>query len=254
MTDVEIELKIAVCDDSQADRNILGQLLRKTACDSGIPIHIMEYASGEELMEDILAEHDILFLDIQMDGMDGQETAFAFRSQNRKAVLAFVTGVAMPTPEMFKVYPYRYLLKQELLTKGKEDMSAILKEAVNRQKHVYVTAVYKGKMMQIDSDSILYISLKKRGCQIWSSREKEENPVNCNSRLADMYAALETQDFAHAHNSYIVNLKHVAKVEGNLLVLMDGTALSISRSRKEEFYQKFARYLGKKYPKKQPCV
>ena len=254
MTDVEIELKIAVCDDSQADRNILGQLLRKTACDSGIPIHIMEYASGEELMEDILAEHDILFLDIQMDGMDGQETAFAFRSQNRKAVLAFVTGVAMPTPEMFKVYPYRYLLKQELLTKGKEDMSAILKEAVNRQKHVYVTAVYKGKMMQIDSDSILYISLRKRGCQIWSSREKEENPVNCNSRLADMYAALETQDFAYAHNSYIVNLKHVAKVEGNLLVLMDGTALSISRSRKEEFYQKFARYLGKKYPKKQPCV
>lgn len=60
-----------------------------------------------------------------------------------------------------------------------------------------------------------------------------------------MYAALETQDFAYAHNSYIVNLKHVAKVEGNLLVLMDGTALSISRSRKEEFYQKFARYLGK---------
>ena len=56
-------------------------------------------------MEDILSEHDILFLDIQMEGMDGQETAFAFRSQNRNAVLVFVTGVAVPTPEMFKVYP-----------------------------------------------------------------------------------------------------------------------------------------------------
>lgn len=56
-------------------------------------------------------------------------------------------------------------------------------------------------------------------------------------------------NFAYAHNSYVVNLKYVAKVEGNLLVLMDGTALTISRSRKEEFHKAFARYLGNKYPK-----
>lgn len=75
--DVETELKVAVCDDSQADRNILSQLVKKTADDMGIPVHIQEYSSGENLMEDILSEHDILFLDIQMEGMDGQETAFA---------------------------------------------------------------------------------------------------------------------------------------------------------------------------------
>ena len=249
--DVETELKVAVCDDSQADRNILSQLVKKTADDMGIPVHIQEYASGENLMEDILSEHDILFLDIQMEGMDGQETAFAFRSQNRNAVLVFVTGVAVPTPEMFKVYPYRYLLKQELLSKGREDMSAILKKAAERKKHVYLTAFYKGKMMQLDTDRILYISLKKRGCQIWLNQEKEESPINCNSRLADIYAGLEMHNFAYAHNSYVVNLKYVAKVEGNLLVLMDGTALTISRSRKEEFHKAFARYLGNKYPKKQ---
>ena len=69
--DVETELKVAVCDDSQADRNILSQLVKKTADDMGIPVHIQEYSSGENLMEDILSEHDILFLDIQMEGMDG---------------------------------------------------------------------------------------------------------------------------------------------------------------------------------------
>lgn len=245
-----MELKAAVCDDSQADRNVLSQLLKKTADDMGITVHILEYSSGEELMQDILSEHDILFLDIQMEGMDGQETAFAFRSQNRNAVLVFVTGVAVPTPEMFKVYPYRYLLKQELLSKGREDMAAVLKKAADRQRHVYLTAFYKGKMMQLDCDKILYISLKKRGCQIWLNQE-EESPINCNSRLADIYDSLGMHHFAYAHNSYIVNLKYVAKVEGNLLVLIDGTALTISRSRKEEFYKAFTCYLGNKYPKKQ---
>ena len=38
--DVETELKVAVCDDSQADRNILSQLVKKTADDMGIPVHI----------------------------------------------------------------------------------------------------------------------------------------------------------------------------------------------------------------------
>lgn len=246
-----MELKAAVCDDSAADRYLVGQMLRKTAEDAGIQIAIYEYASGEELIKDIFAAHDILFLDIQMQGMDGQETADQFRRQNKNAVLAFVTGVVMPTPDMFRVYPYRYLLKQEMAGKGRGDMEDILREAVRRQERVYLKAVFKNKMMQIDTDRILYISLRKRGCQIWLNQETEENPVNCNSRLAEIYEELKAHDFVYAHNSYIVNLKHVIKAEGNVLELAGGTTLTISRSRKEEFCRSFARYLGRKYNKKQ---
>ena len=48
-----------------------------------------------------------------------------------------------------------------------------------------------------------------------------------------------------------MRMKHVIKAEGNVLELADGTALTISRSRKEEFCRSFARYLGRKYNKKQ---
>lgn len=131
---METELKVAVCDDSQADRNILSQLVKKTAGDMGIPVHIQEYASGENLMGRIFFQNMIFsFWISRWKEWTDRRTAFAFRSQNRNAVLVFVTGVAVPTPEMFKVYPYRYLLKQELLSKGREDMSAILKKAAGTE-------------------------------------------------------------------------------------------------------------------------
>ena len=40
---------------------------------------------------------------------------------------------------------------------------------------------------------------------------KRKSPINCNSRLADIYAGLEMHNFAYAHNSYVVNLKYVAR-------------------------------------------
>ena len=82
-------------------------------------------------------------------------------------------------------------------------------------------------------------------------QDPEENPENCNSRQSEIYEELKEHDFVYAQNSYIVNLKHVIKAEGNVLELADGTALTISRSRKEEFCRSFARYLGRKYNKKQ---
>ena len=100
-------------------------------------------------------------------------------------------------------------------------MSAILKKAAERKKHVYLTAFYKGKMMQLDSDRILYISLKKRGCQIWLNQEKDESPINCNSRLADIYAGLEMHNFAYAHNSYIaVSYTHLDVYKRQMPILL----------------------------------
>ena len=66
-------MKIAVCDDSREDRGGLRELLE--AC--GYDFEIREYGSGEELYADMgyVRECGIVFLDINMEGMDGLEAA-----------------------------------------------------------------------------------------------------------------------------------------------------------------------------------
>lgn len=109
-----MELKAAVCDDSSADRYLVSQMLRKTAEDMGIPVRIYEYTSGEELMKDIFTTHDILFLDIQMQGMDGRETGGKIPCTEQKCGACFCNRGDYAHARYVPGLPYRYLLKQEL--------------------------------------------------------------------------------------------------------------------------------------------
>lgn len=100
--------KIAICDDDKHYINIIRLLIEKRMlCDT----KIYEYLSGEQLINNAEENHNLIFLDIQMDKMDGNEVAKLIRQKNESAVLVFCTGTQMPTPESFKVQPFRYILK-----------------------------------------------------------------------------------------------------------------------------------------------
>lgn len=66
-------MKIAVCDDREDDRSALKALLEAYGQD----FEIKEYGSGKSLCGDMefVRECGIIFLDINMDGMDGLEAA-----------------------------------------------------------------------------------------------------------------------------------------------------------------------------------
>lgn len=121
--------KIAICDDDKNYRRIVKETVSKYSSNiEGIAFY--EYSSGEELLADTHQIHNLLFLDIQMAKMDGNETAKEFRTANKSAVLVFCTNYQEPTTESFKVQPYRYIMKDlgnRMLT---EEMPDILNEMI----------------------------------------------------------------------------------------------------------------------------
>lgn len=82
------KLNIAVVDDEEMIRSQVCGLIKK----QGTGFHVESYAAGEELLH-AGKSYDMIFLDIQLDGMNGIETARRLRKQNEDVVLIFISGL-----------------------------------------------------------------------------------------------------------------------------------------------------------------
>ena len=109
-------MKIAVCDDSREDRDALRALLE--AC--GYDFEIKEYSSGAELYADMgyVRKCGIVFLDINMEGMDGLEAAGKIKAECPKVHIVLVTAYVNYALEGYKVKASRFLLKDDLDATG----------------------------------------------------------------------------------------------------------------------------------------
>lgn len=94
-----IHLDIAVVEDEKAIREHIMSLIENQEPAS----HPEGFATGEELLA-AKRRFDIVFLDIQMEGLNGIETARILREKQEETILVFVTGIREYVFEALDLY------------------------------------------------------------------------------------------------------------------------------------------------------
>lgn len=243
---------IAICDDEEK----VIQYLKRVIINSGVSrenVMFHEFSSGEEFIDYLkdTVSCDLLILDMQMKKMDGNETAKAFRKVFPNTTLIFCSGTCMPTVKSFEVTPFRYLLKAYTDEHMQSEMKTIIKEMINKKVEPLILGYNHLNLVKLKPSDILYIAIAKRGSYIHICPDiieyKFEGKLMSKEKVDSLYNKLKDFGFAYAHNSYIVNLKYIIKITTSELQLIDGTKLTISRSREKTFREEFARVLAEKY-------
>lgn len=99
-------MTIAICDDETEIRELLKNKIETVYPEEDVIL----YRTGEELLAS-KKQMDLLFLDIQMPGLNGMEVAKILRKDNQKIILIFVTALEEYVFEAFDVDAFHYLVK-----------------------------------------------------------------------------------------------------------------------------------------------
>ena len=81
-------MKIAICDDELKITQQIEDMVRKCLPDC----EVICYGCGADLLA-AKKTFDLIFLDIQMDGLNGIQTAKKIRSIDETVLIVFITGI-----------------------------------------------------------------------------------------------------------------------------------------------------------------
>lgn len=230
-------LQLAVCDDEKVFRSDLRKILGTELELCGIDYHISEFTSGEELIAGLeKADCQILFLDIEMKGIDGVEAARRLRETKRQMEIVFVTSYADFVFQGYEVRALNYILKPY----EPEKIAAVLHtelEALDIEAEKYYVIDQRGGSIRVPLSSVKYFSSDRRTVHAVTT----EQEYTFYEKLSDLETELP-DTFVRIHNRYLVHLKYLDAVRQNTAVV-DGEELPVSRSCKSGLSIAFAKYM-----------
>lgn len=234
-------LQIAICDDEQFYRQKIQKLLVQYLEKNELQYDLHIFMSGAEFLErcENNVKFDIVFLDINMEEIDGIQTAVRIRSFHSDTYIVFVTAFIDYALEGYKVNAIRYLMKDTLDAAMEECMTAILRKMQIAQ----ITFSFLEGEKRLYTDNILYV--ESRGHKsIFYYMESERVIYQIYEKLDDIEKRLDGCGFLRLHKSYLANMKHIRKISNYTAYLDTGDQLQIPRLRFKTVKEAFVAFKG----------
>lgn len=231
-------LKIALCEDEQLQRKSIKNYIDMSLLNRNY--EIFEFKSGEELIANYPQKLDILFLDIQMDKINGMDTARKIRTFDNNVEIIFITGIWDYVQEGYEVRAYRYIIKPIDFNSFETQINLCIKEIEN-QKRPSIVSTYKREVNKIEIGSILYIETDNRNTLIHTSQKSYRS----NMGISKLEKHLEGSIFFRCHNSFLINLEYINKI-GQDSVFLGEYEIQVSRHKMKELKIQFTSFLGDK--------
>lgn len=236
-------MKIAICDDNMKYISTVEDYLDKMKSSK---IEHDVFMSGEELLREYErneADYDAIFLDMEMAGLDGIETANYIRQIDKHVIIVFVTSHKKYMQRSFECMPFRFLIKPiDFLDFRKAYNEICMKMEDDPETFIFLE---NKKRTRIYCSDIIFFESSSHWILIYTRDGKTHRTRKTMSELLE---TIEKSTFIRVHRAFAVNLKHVYQIEENDVIMHHySEPIPISKTYKKELSDEFLNFKERKY-------
>lgn len=226
-------IKIAICDDSEADIKDLSAKLELYGINKKCEVIVRVFHSGSEFIEKFQPIYDLVFLDIRLPDVEGDVLAAKIRKADYQIPVIFISNYLDAIFKGYKLNIQAYIKKPASYQKIEREID----EAI--EKNAFMTREFflensRDNTYKIYYSQLIYVETDGRG----SLLHYNGDIIESRKKIGEYEKILDDKGFYRCSNSYIVNLRWVENVQRSHkrydVVMITGERIPMSRVNKDE--------------------
>ncbi len=232
-------INIAIVDDEEKERQLLTSYIERYFSNDKQRYNVTLFDRAETFLYSYKSNFDIVFMDIELPGMNGMETSKKLRELDPVVTLIFVTNMAQFAVKGYEVQAMDFVVKPlsyyDFSLKMKRAETAII---AREGADIVIAEGYK--ISRISSKDLLYVEVKGH----YLYYHLQDNVLTGYGKMSELEKQLAGKSFMRCNNCYLVNPYYIETVEGFSVKMKNGEELIISRARKKIFMKELTEWLG----------
>ncbi len=232
-------MNIIICDDDIIFLHKFSSMLQKYLLQQNISFQLHSFSNAQKCLRFFLKNKrkiDIVFLDIYFDDELGTDVALQMRKANDSFDLIFLTISNEFAYESFRAQASYYLLKPPTLEKIAEALSTC---KAFKQKD-FITFKHNNAYVMLYLQNIIAVEVRDKYCYIHTT---DSGIVKDYASLSNWKNKLTAPEFLQVNRSFIINMKHVAKIEHAFFRMKNDLCVPIKVLDRKSIREKYMQWL-----------
>ena len=233
-------MKIVIVEDEKQQQKLLASYISKALDEKKIPCEVKIYSDAETFLNEYEKGTSIVFMDIELPGINGMHASKRLREMDNEAILIFVTNMVQYAIRGYSVDAIDYVLKPIQYNRFYSLMMKVSRVISLNQEKELVLKTSSG-VKKVSLSTLLYIQITDH--LLIYKTDSEEYEVW--GSLANAEKELPGEMFCRCNNSTIINLKQVTSFDKECVYLTKKKiAVTVSRSRRKGVLQLLNAQMG----------
>ncbi len=233
-------MKICICDSDKKSAEEIKNLL-KAFQNEADGFCVCDFSCGEELLDFYKkgGHFDILFIAIEMNGINGIEVAERIRELAPETIIVFVSNHQDYIFEAFRIEALHFLVKPIKEKEFSEVFTRAMKKHITTNARVILK--WESVRNNILISEISYVEGYHRHLIVHTAKGTYEAV----GKISEIYEILKPHGFVRVHQGFIVNMNYIKSFNVSEVELTDGSKIAVSVRKKQEALKSYDLFISK---------